>query len=213
MDDINYNPKRARDLKGMKDVKAKGVPFEPVDNEWSPAPYSAFKLILSARFAAALWTSISDCDETYNYWEPVSLRVKSVQLPNEKLIPSMRYFKNLYFQTHYLLYGKGFQTWEYSPVYALRSYTYLLMHAVPAKIYEVLLKPSPLLVFFFLRCFLAFISASTEVYLYRLDFAITDPHKLLTIATNENYIGESINFFYNLGRYAILLAAILAEWL
>ena len=73
LDDINYNPKRARDLKGGKDVKAKAVPYEPVDNEWSPAPYSAFKLILSARFAAALWTSISDCDETYNYWEPVSI--------------------------------------------------------------------------------------------------------------------------------------------
>jgi hypothetical protein len=44
------------------------------DTHWSPTPYSAFKLFISARFAAALWTTISDCDETYNYWEPVSLR-------------------------------------------------------------------------------------------------------------------------------------------
>ena len=32
---------------------------------------------------------------------------------------------------HYLLYGSGFQTWEYSPVYAIRSYAYLLLHAIP----------------------------------------------------------------------------------
>jgi len=51
---------------------------------------------------------ISDCDETYNYWEP----------------------------THFLLFGKGFQTWEYSPKFALRSYLYILTHTVPAWIYE-----------------------------------------------------------------------------
>ncbi|CAG7719441.1 unnamed protein product [Allacma fusca] len=142
LDDLSYNPgskKGGRQSKWQKEEKLKTVVSIPVDNEWSPSPYSAFKLILSARFAAALWTSISDCDETYNYWEP----------------------------THYLLFGKGFQTWEYSPVYALRSYTYILIHAVPAKLYETLLKPNPLLVFFFLRCFLAFISAFTEVFLYK----------------------------------------------
>ena len=57
-----------------------------------------------ARLIAALVCNISDCDETYNYWEP----------------------------THYLLHGSGFQTWEYSPVYALRSYFYLLPHAAPS---------------------------------------------------------------------------------
>ncbi|KAK4536851.1 hypothetical protein CDCA_CDCA10G2876 [Cyanidium caldarium] len=40
---------------------------------------------------------VTDCDETFNYWEPL----------------------------HFLLFGSGFQTWEYSPVYALRSYAYL----------------------------------------------------------------------------------------
>ena len=34
-------------------------------------------------------------------------------------------------QTHYLLYGSGFQTWEYSPTYAIRSYGYLLLHLFP----------------------------------------------------------------------------------
>jgi alpha-1,2-mannosyltransferase len=40
----------------------------------------------------------------YNYWEPL----------------------------HYLVNGKGFQTWEYSPIYAIRSYFYLLIHTGPA---------------------------------------------------------------------------------
>ena len=30
-----------------------------------------------------------------------------------------------------MLYGSGMQTWEYSPVYALRSYAYLGLHALP----------------------------------------------------------------------------------
>ena len=41
---------------------------------------------------------IMDCDEVYNYWEPL----------------------------HYLLYGTGLQTWEYANEYALRTYAYLL---------------------------------------------------------------------------------------
>lgn len=45
---------------------------------------------------------ITDCDETFNYWEP----------------------------THYLLYGRGLQTWEYAPQYALRSYAYTGVHAL-----------------------------------------------------------------------------------
>jgi hypothetical protein len=38
-----------------------------------PSGDTAFKALLSARFCAAMWNSISDCDETFNYWEPVSL--------------------------------------------------------------------------------------------------------------------------------------------
>lgn len=37
-----------------------------------PSNDTAFKALLSARFCAAVWSHISDCDETYNYWEPVS---------------------------------------------------------------------------------------------------------------------------------------------
>lgn len=32
------------------------------------------------------------------------------------------------------MYGSGFQTWEYSPQYAIRSYAYILLHVLPASI-------------------------------------------------------------------------------
>ena len=35
-------------------------------------------------------------------------------------------------QTHFLMKGYGFQTWELSPVYAIRSYAYNLIHLMPA---------------------------------------------------------------------------------
>ena len=57
------------------------------DDSWYPSSYTAWKLVLSARLCAAVWSGVSDCDETYNYWEP----------------------------THNLLYGQGMQTWEYDP--------------------------------------------------------------------------------------------------
>lgn len=46
-----------------------------------PAGDTAFKLLLSARFCSAFWSHITDCDETYNYWEPV--RPKSYINPTE----------------------------------------------------------------------------------------------------------------------------------
>ena len=46
---------------------------ENVYKPWAPGGYVAFRLLLAARMCAALWSNISDCDETYNYWEPVRL--------------------------------------------------------------------------------------------------------------------------------------------
>lgn len=43
---------------------------------WAPEGSTAFKCLLSARFCAALLSNISDCDETFNYWEPVSNNLK-----------------------------------------------------------------------------------------------------------------------------------------
>ena len=45
----------------------------------------AFLLLLACRLISARVNLIHDCDEVYNYWEPL----------------------------HFLLYGSGMQTWEY----------------------------------------------------------------------------------------------------
>ena len=62
-----------------------------------------FALFLSccALFSAA-FNIINDCDETYNYWEPL----------------------------HYLKQQSGFMTWEYDPRYAIRSWTFILFYYI-----------------------------------------------------------------------------------
>uniref|UniRef100_A0A7S3LU66 Mannosyltransferase n=1 Tax=Palpitomonas bilix TaxID=652834 RepID=A0A7S3LU66_9EUKA len=76
------------------------LPGTPVVSlwEWSPKLRTAMSLITMSRVLGALLTDISDCDETFNYWEPA----------------------------HFLAFGKGLQTWEYAPQYGLRSYFYIL---------------------------------------------------------------------------------------
>ena len=76
--------------------------------------------LLAVRLASAALNTVHDCDEVYNYWEPL----------------------------HNLLHGFGLQTWENrrdpaaqrragrglrpsrSPQFALRSYLYLVLHAL-----------------------------------------------------------------------------------
>ena len=65
---------------------------------------AAFVLLALVRLASAALNIIHDCDETFNYLEPL----------------------------HYFLHGSGMQTWEYSAQFALRSWLYLLLHAPAA---------------------------------------------------------------------------------
>lgn len=55
-------------------------------------------------------------------------------LPLTRETPPFKH-KHLYSwePVHYLAFGSGLQTWEYSPEYTLRSYAYLLPHAALAK--------------------------------------------------------------------------------
>lgn len=76
---------------------------------WAPKMETVVSLLLVPRVISALVNPIADCDESFNYWEPL----------------------------HFMLHGFGFQTWEYSPVYALRSYFYLAFHALIAKATEL----------------------------------------------------------------------------
>lgn len=130
---------------------------------------SAFGLLLVARAHSAQRNLVHDCDEVFNYWEPL----------------------------HYLLYGSGLQTWEYrcaakllscclaslcsvklvsspghvccSAQFALRAWIYILLHAVVGAPAAALFgtgigKQS---VFLTVRAALAFLSAATEALLFR----------------------------------------------
>jgi alpha-1,2-mannosyltransferase len=97
----------------------------------------AFYLCLLSHVLAAAYAPIQDCDEVFNYWEPL----------------------------HYLNHGYGLQTWEYSPEFAIRSWFYILLHAIPAKLGYVLGR-SKVFEFYFLRTFLAIVCAATETRLF-----------------------------------------------
>ncbi|GAA5935989.1 dolichyl-P-Man:Man(6)GlcNAc(2)-PP-dolichol alpha-1,2-mannosyltransferase [Sporobolomyces koalae] len=106
---------------------------------WNPTTLTAFRLILLIRFCAAMYTSISDCDEVFNYWDPL----------------------------HYLVHGKGFQTWEYSPEFSIRSYFYLLIHAGPAYTLKLLGFEDKRVAFFATRIMLASFCSFIEAVFYR----------------------------------------------
>ncbi|XP_050684647.1 alpha-1,2-mannosyltransferase ALG9 isoform X2 [Leptidea sinapis] len=102
-----------------------------------PGGAVALALLIIARLISAYWGHIADCDETYNYWEPL----------------------------HYLVYGSGLQTWEYSPIYAIRSYASLWLFAIPAKILSLFM--TPVSVFYSLRAILAVLTACAELMFYK----------------------------------------------
>lgn len=93
-------------------------------------------VLLVARHFSAKSNLLHDCDEVFNYWEPL----------------------------HYLLYKSGFQTWEYSSEFALRSYLYLLVHALvagPAS-WWFGQGPGKVHVFYIVRLALGIVSAASE---------------------------------------------------
>uniref|UniRef100_A0A0R3S1U5 Mannosyltransferase n=1 Tax=Elaeophora elaphi TaxID=1147741 RepID=A0A0R3S1U5_9BILA len=115
------------------------IPGGQMDLEWQPSVSAVFKIIFSFRISAAMWSIISDCDEVYNYWEPL----------------------------HLFLYGTGFQTWEYSPLYAIRSYLYILVHYGPAAILKRIFFANKSGVFITMRCLLGLINAGAEIKMYQ----------------------------------------------
>lgn len=63
---------------------------------WAPEGSTAFKCLLSARFCAALLSNISDCDETFNYWEPVSAAtIRNLRVHHDVIYDSSRDFLSL----------------------------------------------------------------------------------------------------------------------
>ncbi|KAG0290355.1 mannosyltransferase, partial [Dissophora globulifera] len=114
---------------------------------YCPSYSVAFKALFLVRTLAATYSNISDCDEVFNFWEPM----------------------------HYLQYGTGLETWEYSPIYAIRSWAYILAHAFPAEIARLAMSANSLQVFFILRIILGAVSAHCEATLYRAVVDEVDP--------------------------------------
>ncbi|KAH9309168.1 hypothetical protein KI387_037079, partial [Taxus chinensis] len=98
-----------------------------------------FIVLIAARTISARSNLIHDCDEVFNYWEPL----------------------------HYLLYKSGFQTWEYSSEFALRSYLYIVLHALiaaPAS-WWLHVGQGKVVLFYLVRLILGFTSAISETVL------------------------------------------------
>ncbi|GMH05588.1 hypothetical protein Nepgr_007428 [Nepenthes gracilis] len=89
------------------------------------------------RYMSATSNIIHDCDEVFNYWEPL----------------------------HFILYKSGFQTWEYSAEFALRSYLYILFHAFVGLPASWLFGDEKVRVFYAVRLFLGFLSVIADAYL------------------------------------------------
>jgi len=97
---------------------------------------STFKILLTATLFSVFLNGITDCDETFNYWEPL----------------------------FYLIKGGGFQTWEYSPEYGLRSWFYILSHGIWSFFLPTSIIPPPMF-FFFLRLILGLVCACCQLWL------------------------------------------------
>ncbi|KAI0094255.1 glycosyltransferase family 22 protein [Irpex rosettiformis] len=106
---------------------------------WCPSFSLAFRIFLLIRVMGAMYAGLSDCDEVFNFWEPL----------------------------HYLHRGHGFQTWETSPEFSIRSWAYILPHLWPGKLANFMFGPEKRPAFFAVRILLAFISATCEAFLYR----------------------------------------------
>ncbi|GMJ11410.1 EMS-mutagenized bri1 suppressor 3 [Hibiscus trionum] len=86
------------------------------------------------RYMSATSNIIHDCDEVFNYWEPL----------------------------HYLLYKSGFQTWEYSSEFALRSYLYIIFHELFGRPASWLFAEEKVRVFYAVRLFLGLLSVISD---------------------------------------------------
>ena len=112
----------------------------PTTTPYLIQPRNAFLIFVAANLVAAYYAPIQDCDEVFNFWEPL----------------------------HYLLNGYGLQTWEYSPEYGIRSWLYILLHTGPGVLAKSLhfLGLSKVSQFYLIRAWLALFCAFCQSRLY-----------------------------------------------
>ncbi|KYQ88183.1 glycosyltransferase [Tieghemostelium lacteum] len=96
-----------------------------------------FLILFISTIISSFYNRIMDCDEYMNYWEP----------------------------THFLMYNKGFQTWEYSPKYSLRSYAYLMIYSTIGKLVRYFIDDK-ITIFFLLKIFIGLGSSISQFIFY-----------------------------------------------
>ncbi|XP_026811553.1 alpha-1,2-mannosyltransferase ALG9 isoform X1 [Rhopalosiphum maidis] len=177
--------KEAKKLKLKKNEKNDTIIHE---KDWFMRFDAPLKIILTARFFAAFLVHISDCDETFNYWEP----------------------------THYFVFNSGFQTWEYAPPYALRSYLYILIHAVPVYLYKALFNTRKIMLFYLIRCVLALLSSLCELYFYKaiskkISSTVSNYYLFITVFSPGMFIASTAYLPSSFSMYMTFL--IIGAWL
>ncbi|EST07380.1 GPI mannosyltransferase [Kalmanozyma brasiliensis GHG001] len=143
---------------------------------WSPSISAAFRFLIIIRVSSAMYSVIKDCDETFGYWEPLHLLV----------FPPGKHHASV-----------PFQTWEYSPQFAIRSWAFIAQ-------YLPLTKPLAYFgvgkrqIFFAVRLLLAFISSFVDARFYK---AVADVFSarvgrycLMALATSAGVYEASIAF-------------------
>ena len=142
-----------------------------------------FPLFFISHLLAALYSPIHDCDEVYNYWEP----------------------------THYLNHGHGLQTWEYSPEYGIRSWAYLLPHAILINAFKFFLPAAAKQTeFFLLRATLGAVCAACETKLFGVLARVLGPRiaALFAVvsATSTGFFHASVAYLpSSFAMYAAML--------
>lgn len=101
---------------------------------WIPA---AFLLLAIGHCGAALFLPVADCDETFNFLEPI----------------------------HFLLYGSGLQTWENCPLYALRSWLFTWIYTTPAFLLSCVKSLRSVDLYFFNRVVHGLVACFSELFL------------------------------------------------
>ncbi|EIW67903.1 hypothetical protein TREMEDRAFT_44918 [Tremella mesenterica DSM 1558] len=153
-----------------------------------PSMSFAVRLLLLMRTTGAMYNVIADCDEVFNFFEPL----------------------------HYFQYNSGFQTWELSPEFAIRSWAYVLLHWPLAYIGPKVLGLGKRQAFFALRIFLGAISSYCEARFFRAVVHTVNErvgrYLLFMMMLSAGMWGASVSFLpSSFTMYTTMLAA--AEWL
>ena len=155
----------------------------------------AFYVFLISHVVAAFYSPIQDCDEVFNFWEP----------------------------THYLNHHFGFQTWEYSPVYAIRSWAYTGLHATLTGLFSRFgpgmdLPGSHTALFYILRGFFALVCTSCETRLFMKISQLLNPRVaiiyMIITATSPGFFHASISYLpSSFAMYFVMLSmAAFMDW-